>query len=82
MVRFTSKVGESAKIDGDRAKTAMELNFKMPHGCMAIDRGMLVFTDTAPFRTATPEASAQVVRYIAKQADVYEKTIYGEDDFH
>lgn len=82
LVRFTSKVGDAGKIDGDRAKTALQLNFKMPHGSMAIDREILVFTDTNPLRLTTPEASGQVVRYIAKQADVYERMLFGEDDFH
>jgi hypothetical protein len=82
MVRFTSRVGDAGKIDGNRAKMALELNFKMPHGSMATDRGLLVLTDTRPLRTTTPESSALVIRYIAKQADTYEKTMYGADDFH
>lgn len=82
MVRFTSRVGDADKIDGDRAKMALELNFKMPHGSMATDRGLLVLTDTRPLRTTTPESSVQVIRYIAKQADTYEHTLYGGDDFH
>src|SRR5688572_11285521 len=82
MVRFTSKVGDSGKVDGDRAKKALELNFKMAHGCMAIDRGTLVFTDTRPLRTTTTDSSGLVVRYIAKQADTFERLLFGEDDFH
>jgi hypothetical protein len=82
MVRYTSRIGDANKVDGERAKKALELNFKMPHGSMATDRGLLVLTDTRPLRTTTPESSAQAIRYIAKQADTYERTMYGEDDFH
>ena len=82
MVRFTSRIGDAGKIDGGRALAALELNFKMPHGSMATDRGLLVLTDTRPLRTTTPESSTQVIRYIAKQADTYERMIFGSDDFH
>ena len=82
MVRFTSRVGDSGKIDGERAKSALEFNFKMPHGSLATDRGLLVLTDTRPLQTTTPEASILVIRFIAKQADTFERTMYGSDDFH
>jgi hypothetical protein len=82
MARFTSRIGDAGKIDGSQALKALELNFKMATGSMATDRGLLVLTDTRPLRTTTPEASTQAIRYIARQADTYERMLFGADDFH
>jgi hypothetical protein len=79
MVRYLSKIGGVDKIDDQRTRMALELNSKLPHGCLAIEGGFLVFTETRPLRTTTPESSAVAVRYLAKQADMYERLIYGED---
>jgi hypothetical protein len=79
MVRYTSMIGDSEKIDDTRARMALELNAKMPHGCLAIEGGHLVVTATRPLNTTTPESSAAAVRYLAKQADTYERLIYSAD---
>ena len=79
MVRYLSRIGSADKIDDQRTRMALELNSKLPHGCLAIENGYLVFTETRPLRTTTPESSAVAVRYLAKQADMYERLIYGED---
>lgn len=79
MVRYVSIIGDADSIDGQRSKTALELNSKMPHGCLAIHSGQLVVTDTRPLNTTTPETSAVAVRYIAKQADTFERLIYSAD---
>ena len=79
LVRYTSMIGSSEKIDNQRAKMALELNAKMPHGCLAIEGGHLIVTATRPMRTTTPETSAAVVKYLAKQADTYERLIFAED---
>jgi hypothetical protein len=79
MVRYTSMIGESEKVDDRRARMALELNAKMPHGCLAIEGGHLIVTATRPLNTTTPETSAVAVRYLAKQADTYERLIYSAD---
>lgn len=79
MVRYTSVVGEASALDGTRTRAALELNAKMPHGCLAVEGGSLVLTATRPLKTTTPETSAQAVRYLAHQADKYERLIYGTD---
>src|SRR5262245_50333933 len=79
IVRYLSMVGDADSIDGNRSKMALELNARMPHGCLAIHSGHLVVTDTRPLNTTTPETSAVAVKYIAQQADTYERLIYSSD---
>ena len=79
LVRYISMIGDSDQIDDRRAKMALELNSKMPHGCLAIHNGQLVVTETRPLHTTTPESSGTAVKYIALQADTYERLIYGSD---
>lgn len=78
-VRFTSRVGPAAALDAARSRSALELNARLPHGCLAVDGDSLVLTATRPLGTTTPETSAAVVRYLAQQADTYEKHIFGKD---
>lgn len=79
MVRYLSMIGDADSIDGQRSKMALELNSKMPHGCLAIHSGHLVVTDTRPLNTTTPETSAVAVKYLAHQGDTYERLIYASD---
>ncbi len=79
MVRYTSMIGDAGTVDDRRARMALELNAKMPHGCLAIEGGHLVVTATRPLKTTTPESSAVAVKYLAKQADTYERLIYSSD---
>lgn len=78
-VRFTSVVGPAAKLDAGRIRSALEINARLPQGCLALDGDNLVLTETRPLGTTTPATSAAAVRYIAKQADTYERLIYGTD---
>src|SRR6185503_4822970 len=80
MVRYTSVIGDAASIDDQRTRTALELNARLPHGSLAIADGSLVVTETRPLRTTTPETSAAAVKYLAKQADTYERLIFSGDE--
>src|SRR5882672_10785391 len=54
MVRYTSMIGDAGSVDDRRARMALELNAKMPHGCLAIEGGHLMVTETRPLKTTTP----------------------------
>ncbi len=79
MVRFTTRIGRASRLEEARLRAALELNFRLPHGCLAVEEDHLVMTDTRPLRTTTPKSSGDVIHYIARQADVYEKSIFGTD---
>ena len=80
MVRYTSRIGPADQIEDRRAKMALELNSKLPHGCLAIEGDHLVVTETRPLKTTTPESSAPAVRYLASQGDTYERLIFTGDE--
>lgn len=79
LVRFTTTVGARAELSPSRYEKALELNQHLPYGRLALDGGNLVITDTRPLRTTTPETSGRVIRFIAHQADLYERVIYRQD---
>jgi hypothetical protein len=79
MVRFTTRIGKAAGLGEARTRAALELNLRLPHGCLALDGDHLVMTATRPLRTTTPATSGDAIRFIARQADSYEKLIFGTD---
>ena len=78
-VRFTSAIGDAGILDARRLHSALELNGRLVQGCLAIQDGELVMTDTRPLRTTTPKTSGDAAEYLAAQADKYERLIYGTD---
>lgn len=79
MVRFTTRIGPVEHLEPSRLKAALELNLRLPHGCLAIDQIHLVMTGTRPLGTTTPQTSADAIQFIAHQADQYEKLIFKTD---
>jgi hypothetical protein len=79
MVRFTTRIGGTDQLNDARLRSALKLNLRMPHGCLAVDGTELVMTETRPLKTSTPEATGEALEFIARQADQYEKLIYKTD---
>lgn len=79
MVRFTTRIGRVGRLEDPRLRAALELNYRLPHGCLAVEGEHLLMTDTRPLRTTTPKSSGDAIHSIARQADVYEKSIFGTD---
>jgi len=79
MVRFTTQIGPADRLEPTRLRSALELNLRLPHGCLAVDGKHLVMTVTRPLQTTTAQTSATAVEFIARQADQYEKLIYQTD---
>jgi len=79
MVRFTTRIGPVGRLEDPRLRAALELNFRLPYGSIAVDGDHLVMTETRPLRTTTSKSSGDAIGYIAQQADTYEKSIFGTD---
>ncbi len=79
MVRFTTRIGPIDQLESTRLRSALELNLRLPHGCLATDGVHLVMTATRPLQTTTAQTSADAVQFIAHQADQYEKLIFKTD---
>jgi hypothetical protein len=79
MLRLTTRIGKTDRVDSARMRSALKLNLRMPHGCLAVDGTQLVMTDTLPLRTSTPETTGDALEFLARQADQYEELIYKTD---
>lgn len=79
MLRFTTSIGGAGKLDPAQLRTALKLNLRMPHGCLAVDGTELVMTVTRPLKTSTPETTGDALEFLSRQADQYENLIYKTD---
>jgi len=64
---------------GDRLATALNINFGLPHGCLAVKDDMLVMVDTQILADADAGEVLAAVGYLAETADYYERTMFGPD---
>ena len=79
MVRFTTNIGQADRLDPAQLRSALKLNLRMPHGCLAVDGTQLVMTVARPLKTSTPETTADALEFLSRQADQYEKLIFKTD---
>ena len=79
MVRFTTAIGKTDRLDDSRLRNALKLNLRLPHGCLAVDGTQLVMTETRPLQTTTAETAGKALEFMARQADQYENLIYKTD---
>ncbi len=79
LVRYTTRIGPRAACAPSRFEKALELNFSLPYGQMALEEDYLVMTETRPLKTTTPETSSFLITFIARQADLYEKVLFKQD---
>ncbi len=79
LVRLHTIIGSTNQIDSTRLNTALSLNFRLPHGALAIHENDLVMVDTLMLREAGPDAISTAFAYLAETADHYEETIFGHD---
>ena len=81
MVRFYTRIGSTRRIQTERLVFALELNWKMPHGAMAVQGDTLALVETMPLAGASGPKVASVVVFLAEMADQYEKSMFGQDDY-
>jgi hypothetical protein len=78
-IQFNTVVGDQSDLTPSRYEKALEVNYHLPYGRLAIHEGRLLITDLCPLAIATPESSARLIRFIARQADLYENAIFKQD---
>ena len=78
-VRLYSLIGSSRRVAPSRLTTALDLNFRLPHGAFAIHKEEIVLVDTMRVDDADSAVIAATFGYVAETADHYEKTIFGPD---
>jgi hypothetical protein len=77
-VRFFTGVGRTEQFSQQKIITAMELNSSLLYGAIAIYEGSIVITEAVPLDRELKEI-VQVVGYITRMADAYEKMLFGVD---
>ena len=81
MVRFHTRIGSTRQIRSERLVFALELNWQLPHGAMAVHAETLAIVETMALAGARREKVASVVPFLAEMADRYEKSFFGQDDY-
>jgi hypothetical protein len=81
MVRMHTTIGSITRIHGDRLATALDINFGLPHGSLAVKDDMLVLVDTQIMSDADRGEVIGALSYLAETADYYERTMFGPDSY-
>lgn len=79
MVRFHTVIGSTERIRATRLHFALELNYALPHGSMAVKDDHLVMVDTLILADADPGEVEATLAYLASTADDYEASMFGPD---
>ena len=79
MVRFTTRIGKVVGLGEGRLRAALEVNLRLPHGCLAVDGADMVLTETCRLDATASRASGEMLEFLARQADAYERFIFGSD---
>lgn len=79
MVRLHTVIGSTKRIRPTRLHFALELNYGLPHGSMAVKDDELVMVDTLILEDADPGEVEAALEYLASTADHYEASMFGHD---
>ena len=79
MARIYSNVGPAGDLSETRLRAALGINYRLPHGALAIREDHLVMSDTFLIREADADEVEHSMRSLAETADKYERLIYGTD---
>ena len=80
MVKLHTVIGSTARIRPERLIFALELNFRLPHGCLAVDKENLVMVDTLILEEVDSVEFESAVDFLAKTGDQYEAALFARDE--
>ncbi|MEE3327838.1 MAG: YbjN domain-containing protein [Myxococcota bacterium] len=80
MVRLHTVIGSTARIRPERLTFALELNFRLPHGSLAVEKENLVMVDTLVLDEADSVELESSVDFLARTGDQYEAALFAKDE--
>ncbi len=78
-VRLFTTIGDASHIDPLRLASGLRINFKLPHGALAVRGDDLVLVDTLSAEADDAQIEA-AFRYLAETGDHFERTMFGTDE--
>lgn len=79
IVRLCATIGDASHIRPHRLADGLRMNFRLPHGALALRGDDLVMVDSVPAE-AGADTIALTIRYLAETADHFERTMFGPDE--
>jgi hypothetical protein len=80
LVRLSTTIGEMEQLSRDQLTVALKTNAKLAHGALAIKNDQLCMIDTLLISDTGAGELGAAIEYLAREADEYERAIYGTDD--
>ncbi|MEK7865537.1 MAG: hypothetical protein AAB434_02560 [Planctomycetota bacterium] len=80
LARILTHVGPLSRLSGEKTIQALRMNAELRFGGFAIVDDHLVMTDSVLIAAAEVEELEQSLRYLARQADLAEKFLFGTDE--
>ena len=80
LARVLTHIGPLSHLSGEKTIQALRMNAELRFGGFAIVDDHLVMTDSVLIAAAEVEELEQSLRYLARQADLAEKHLFGTDE--
>jgi hypothetical protein len=77
--RLSTRIGPIEELGEERLLMALRVNAGLPYGALAVAQQDLVMIDTHMLSDVDLEEVSASVKYLARTADSYEKSLFGTD---
>lgn len=79
LLRLHTRVGEAAVLNEARLLAALRMNARLRCGAISILDTDLALVDIAPLRDARADTVRATILHLARQADDFERALFGRD---
>ncbi len=80
LCRLASTIGSTRRIRSDKLADALRMNYRLPHGALAVHDDQLMMVDTLMLADADLGEVESSILFLAQMADQLEATMFGPDE--
>lgn len=80
LARLVTHIGPRSRLSGEKTIQALRMNCELRFGAFGIAEDHLVMTDSVLLSAANVEELEASLRYLAREADLAEKFLFGTDE--